>query len=647
MHGGHIMNKFIAIRYRYESAPFVGRIRSRFLDEIPFRAAKLHIYDFPTSKIVLAAAEPAVSGFARMQHTYVDEPSDSFLTFDGVPFLDQQDFSRGWAECLCEHVDRVGPARGAMDLLGAYCLAYLSSDGDLCAFGDFAGLCPVYYYESDGCFAVSNRQRLLQAVVKGGDFEFDLSAYSWLTGQSNLFGSRSPYSGVRLLKPGEEVVVGERGARVTNLPTRHWWKAETVRADFTARDLNEIYEYLIKQMTAFGRLPFESLTIDLSGGLDSRTVLALAVASGAIERVDHVYTSGVDGSPDIEAAKHVARALDVSLQVNTVAPPTIDVDAWWTHVRGHCFRCEGTVCPPDGLGGPERRLMPALSGTGGEIYRPHIKAHKYVETRSVGDAKELFRNYQQKHDPLDLQHPAVTRQQRRELYELVDSYARDGVEPEDMRYVAYVDSRLPWWAGGLHANVMGRLRLNPLVSWPVARVVYGVRAVQRQIDRVHYEILRRASPRLVKIPFAGYAWDERLRPYMDGTSSEAATKSAMVDRPARRVEALSPPQRFMFAAWDGVFDHLLEDRNALLYDIVDAKRVARVRGRREAIVRSVVTLKQIFALLAIKETTEGRVARSLLGPEPERRVLYTNVAGVRGLGEPASTGPSVAARREH
>lgn len=638
------MNKFLAIRYRDESAPFVERIRSRFLDEIPFHVARMHIYDFPRSKVLLATAEPGVSGFTRMEHTHVDESAGRFLTFDGVPFLERQDFSRGWAESLYQHLEHVRSERGAMDLLGAYGLVYLSSEGELHAFGDFAGLCPLYTYERDGCFAVSNRQRLLQAVVKGGAFEFDLSAYSWLTGQSNVFGSRSPYAGVRLLKPGEEAVAGARGVRVASLPTRYWWRAETPREDFTAGDLDEIYARLVEQMTAIGRLPFESLTVDLSGGLDSRTVLALAVAAGVGERVDRVYTSGVEGSPDVDVARHVAEVLDVPLQVNTVAPPTIDVDAWWTYLREHCFRCEGTVCPPDGLGGPEQRLMPALSGTGGEIYRPHNKAHKHVETRAKRDARKLFRNYQQYHDPLGLQRPAVTRRQQVELRELIDAYAREGVAPEDMRYVAYVDSRLSWWAGALHANVMGRLRLNPLVNWRVARVVYGAPALQRQIDRVHYEVLRRADRRLVEIPFAGYAWDERLRPYMDGAVPAAAIQPpAAGGAPPGRVRAPTPAQRFMDAAWDAVFDHLLEDRGAPLYEIVDAKSVARVRWRREPIVRSMVTLKQIFALLTIKETTEGRVVRKRLGPVQASPVLHTNLPAVRDMGAPPRQGESTTA----
>lgn len=636
------MNKFLVVRYRDDSAPFVERIRSRFLDEVPFHVARLYIHDFPKSKVLLATAEPAVSGFGRMQHTHVDESAGGFLTFDGVPFLDRQDFSRRWAESLYRHLEQVPPTRGAVDLLGAYGLVYLSSAGELHAFGDFAGLCPLYTYERDGCFAVSNRQRLLQAVVKGGAFEFDLPAYSWLTGQSNVFGSRSPYAGVRLLKPGEEAVVGERGVRVADLPTRYWWRAEPPREDFTADDLDEVYTRLVAQMTAIGRLPLESLTADLSGGLDSRTVLALAVAAGLGQRVDRVHTVGVEGSPELDVARRVAAVLDVPLQVVTLAPAPIDVDVWWTWLREHCFRCEGTVCPPDGLGGPEHRLMPALCGTGGEIYRPHNKAHKDAETRTTRDARKLFRNYQQQHDPLGLQRRGVTRRQQAELRDLVDAYARQGVAAEDMRYVAYVDSRLPWWVGGLHANVMGRLRLNPLVDWRVARIVYRAPALQRQIDRVHYEVLRRADRRLVDIPFAGYAWDDRLRPYMDGPVPEAAIRQPAAGG-APPVQALKPAQRFMDAAWDAVFDHLLEDRGAPLYEIVDAKRVARARGLREPIVRSMVTLKQIFALLAIKETTEGRVVRERLGPVQASPVLHTNLPAVRDMGAPSRQGESMTA----
>src|SRR5690606_14672808 len=124
----------------------------------------------------------------------------------------------------------------------------------------------------------------------------------------------------------------------------------------------------------------------------------------------------------------------------------------------------------------------------------------------------LITNYQQKHDPLGIQRPSVTFRQQRQLDRLILRYAAGGIAPEDMRYRVYMDSRMPWWAGALHANVFGLVRICPLLSWQAARLVYEVEVTQRQIDRLHFEVLRRVHPRLVELPLAAYTWDERLLP---------------------------------------------------------------------------------------------------------------------------------------
>jgi hypothetical protein len=449
----------------------------------------------------IAAADPTCP-------TRLAADEDSFIVVNG-PALS----ARGNQDRLAEDVLHAFRSRGtagvAATLGGSYNFTGACSEHGLRAFADASGLFPLYWHQGADFAAFSNRSSTI-ANLAGASSGWDLRALAWVIGHANLFGDEMPARAVRYVPPGYEAHVGLGDSRVT-LPTSPVWvwpepSSDRGRENLTPAEWDEITDALVtnfRALRSFGG----RLRLSLTGGKDSRLCLALAMAAGLQDGVVTVTNGAVD-SPEVQCAAAVADAAGVPhkrIDVLAVNAP-FDPAAMWLRLRQHAYRFEGIVCPWDGVTDPICGTTVTIKGFGGEFYRrSHAKRFRGKRLTSIDAMATMFVNYHQQLDPLGVLVGGVADFQAEWLQSWVyDEVKRIRLDLAPEKF--YVDHRLAHWNGPLGQSTPWRINVNPLLLPAAARKNLELKLEVRSSERFHFEVMRRAAPQLVTVPFLNDVW---------------------------------------------------------------------------------------------------------------------------------------------
>jgi hypothetical protein len=404
-----------------------------------------------------------------------------------------------------------GPAAVSASLSGAFNFVGIEPKRGLRAFGDFSGVFPIYWSEGPGYVAVSNRSTTVAEVV--GSTGADLDALSWLIAHNNLLGARMPARSVSYVPPARIACV-EPGAGIRFERSPDWvWPApdgEAGQADLGPGGWDRITTALVANFGALRALD-EPVKFLLSGGKDSRLCLALAKAANLQDRV-RVITNGGPESPEVACARATAEAAGFPHTRRGPSSPVGDPspesssrrsESWWSRLRQHQYRYEGIVCPWSGTN--ERLLGTTLNlrGIGGEVYRRgNEKRARHARPATVEATAAI---YLKRMDPLGVLLPEHAEHQAawvREWFESAAGEVRFDLLPDRW----YVDHRLAHWNGPLAQAKPGHINVTPLLSSTAVAECLRLSPEVRGSDRLHFEVIARAAPELLRIPFLNDVW---------------------------------------------------------------------------------------------------------------------------------------------
>lgn len=569
---GERLNKFVCLFYKSDAQrnAILGQLEKHFRGEIPYPIGSVHQFDIPKRKLIIWSAEAKVS---PLPIDPIHATDDCGVVFDGIPYTDDIDPSRHWAEQILSLMQQSRLSQFYDAVMGDYCVAHFN-DQRFVAFGDFAGACPIFYFERDGVVGVSNRQRLLHRIMnEGGRIELDPTVLGWLISQEQIFGNQSPYKGVRLIEPGRGLKI-ENG-KVSTFGFPSFYNHETHAGEITPDGVSEAVGALTDQFSALARLPFSRIVMDMTGGMDSRAVLALSMASGLIDKVDAIRTVGSDDTPDVEVARSLLETLSLPFKSSPpLGQSEYSADNCWNRLRASVSVFDGTITPRSAAN-PSPSPGACLSGSGGELYRPHIKSVRDLSLTTKEEAYKWVANYQLGFDPLGLLHRRIAKNHHSSLRRLIDRYEARGVPYDDMHYLIYVEHRMPWWAGYTLANSGGNRRLLPLVNRKVASILFSVDPLHKKTDRLHFEIMKAVDPRLVEHQFLNNMWDSRLAPHINGYDIPKAPH-----RVSRRDDFAAKGKgwliNFAQRETDDLIDYAFES-TSIVRDVVDIGGIDRLR----------------------------------------------------------------------
>lgn len=536
----------------------------------------------------------------------------SFTVFNGATTA-----ARGSQSELSEGVFRAfssGGASAITDLLrGVYNFVGATPEHGLEASSDFSAFAPLYWGQGEVA-VFSNRSSTVRAVI--GEQGWDVDAMAWLFGIGVLAGEATSAKGARRLLPHQIARVAPGQSRVVIEDTPGVWPAtaSTVRDDLTSEEWDAVTEDLVAGCRSLSTVDAR-LRINLTGGKDSRLVLSLLKAADLGDQV-RAETRGLPNNPEVEAAAEVARVAGVEHRRVGPAlpkasdaappPPVFDAEKIWRRIRQASYRFDALLVPWGGVSplAPLKGTVVHLAGFLGEYYRGPAGADHQFRHGVPSDLDELASklfNFKQKHDPLGLLRPEVVERHRtwvREWTRRTSGVVRHDLLP--MRF--YIDYRSGNWTGPMGQFTPGRIDINPLASEVAVSKVFESAPDVANTGRFHYEVMRRAAPELVSVPFLGDTWPEEI----------AASSHLDLPREAMKTTVAPTPRNLHTWQWqfldqesEAIEALFAEAASTELSEVCDMKQL-RVAARRKGDFKKITEAKSVMAAVGMSLTLLGR-----------------------------------------
>jgi hypothetical protein len=486
------------------------------------------------------------------------------VDLDGLTAFAGQVWPRraGWAGTgpiptqLARHLQRRPLVSDVDELAGIYVVASLSLRGSSSVAADPVGAGLLYLGSSADVVVLSTRAAVAAAILAAGDGTAprrDVLGAGWLPYSGWAMGARTGFERVTLVPDGAVVEIGPTGAVTLHRSSRPVWRRQ---ADELAADPEAALEEARAEMATAIRMALGGLTtqacLGLTGGKDSRLVLALLLADGTASDIE-CQTYGDDDLPDVVVARQLAAAFGLR---HITRPGASVRHAWRQRVDeatrvgrlGRCssreiaFRIAAWVSSGmTNVGEPEPGRLPTgdrvlFTGLFGESLRTNYhnstrirsKRHaaRFPDGLELGAAGILYRE-------------AVARY-RAEVHDLLFDGVSDADSPQDIIDTFYLRQRLRRWVGGTQ-EINSENRAFPLYSITGLRLAFAIGAENRHAEWIHHRIIRDACEPLHHVPFAGDRWPP-------------GAGAMLVDpKPHREAVPTAPsPQRLRHLAHQGV-----------------------------------------------------------------------------------------------
>ncbi len=413
----------------------------------------------------------------------------------------------GWAE----HLAREAPPRSLDELQdelrGIFAVGLLTDGGDGWVMTDVLGLRCLYWAEDDEVLAVSSRAALVaHALSPGSTPPRDAGTASWLVFTGHHLGDRTGYTGVRVVAPGARLRL-QAGTPV-------WEQTQPLVVarddELRRRSVGELAEIVQEDVAEALRAvlthPAERHVIRLTGGKDSRLLLAVAVRAGMAE----AFTYETVGPPDL-ADVRIAAGLCEALGLRHETPflGLGHSEPFADRFRGFVERTASLVSGWDmntPTGSPDLRL----TGLCGEPLRRYVQ----IRDDQLGlDA--LPRAFPRRaYGRLGLLRRDLADGLHAEMLDLLATQPHPDTDPRDRVHALYAGGRMRFTRLGPREEIVGDRRVQPLYSRTTVRAAMAMDPADRTAELLFAEVMKQASSLLVEHPFTDAGWDARAQAHL-------------------------------------------------------------------------------------------------------------------------------------
>ena len=442
-------------------------------------------------------------------------------------------------------------------IAGEYAVAKLHPCGTLTAFGDPAGLQQVFH-RADRVGMVANRASFLAVVAD--DHGVDAEAGLWSATIGYRVGAATGWHGVRQLAADRMLSrdrVAGRPLAIGVQPGRRGF----------AHGGASLLDQGIDQAIGAVRLATacdDAIDLPVTGGKDSRAVLALCLAAGLGERL-RPFTRGFADHPDVIAGRAVAEAAGLPHRreppLGSDIPPDWPLGLFHANMARLAFQTDGGMGGWDLVTGSTLGADTLITGHMGELLKAYAKRPAPADLESIA----LVR-LQAPFDPMGIVRDDARDRMAAMIAGQLAAERGQHAEEADLPDLFYLRNRVPNWLGGIRAiKSYERQPVLPLGVPALTALAFLMTAEERRAELAHFEIVMRAAPRLLAPPFAHQRWD-----------------AALADAP-RTEPVVAAAGRPLFGTWQYSLNTRPEIRTYLadlfartdlaLWDAIDRRRV--------------------------------------------------------------------------
>jgi len=388
---------------------------------------------------------------------------------------------------------------------GDYSVLHVDDKGDVSVFNDLCGLEHVYYYLDDCRLTVSNRLSLIENRDHYS-FDFISSLSQPLTGFMTSDGTY--LTKVRKLRITTHLKsLDGQFKEVSAAPYMYDFGRISLPADnlkyelLLSKGIDEICSLL--RLTTVDQ---EIVRLPITGGKDSRAVLALCLLAGLEEKIE-LFTFGEKDHPEVVVGASIAKLMNLPHTVKPRArPKDISVLEFYRNIAIHAFQVEGLMTPWDIQNrGPYSNGV-QITGFCGEYLRP-FNDKDNIDLSDHSSIKDIFRYY----DPLDVIDDVVRKNVIESTFEELSNYTIFGAENADMANLYHASGAYSGWLGaaGRLSSYMSTA-IKPLNSYYLNNLAFGISSNLRSLEIIHYDIISRVGRNLLEQPFFRQRWHPDL-----------------------------------------------------------------------------------------------------------------------------------------
>ena len=473
---------------------------------------------------------------------------------------------RSWAAQLAEYLDGAGLDRALEELYGSYTLVRLADDDTGYVAADPFGIGLLYRGDTPDVTVVSSRADVVAAAItRSGPPARDLTTMGWLPFFGYPIGDGTGFEGVKALPQATYLALEPGGARTKTWRPR-WWTFTDQEQPPDVDDLAElVLEDVRNNLRSISRLSPSRPILNLSGGKDSRLILASAVSAGLHH--DLSYTAfGLPANGDAILAHLLASRYGLDLTYTGTRTASMSAETFERRLRAHVFQNSALFGVWDLQGANHATQVVRLTGALGELFRSH-----YAPNRTLSTEQEVtdFFVHRVSFDPAGLLKPDAAISYRSLVLNWVNEQLEAGVLPEDVPDLFYLQHRVHRWLGANYEVASLAPQALPLKSLLGLRAAFCLRHSTRRTGRLLFEAMRRAEPELTKVPLEGKAWDPDVYSHLPDAEDYAAMRA--FQPPA--VEAATLWQDESWPAIREVFRDRLSSPSNPIFSILDYRRV--------------------------------------------------------------------------
>lgn len=457
------------------------------------------------------------------------------------------------------------------ELHGVFAAATVDANGNGLILADPLGLRCVYYGRNSEVIAVSSRARLVADALSVGGLPVtrDRISATWQAFISYHVGDATGYEGVRVLAPGSVVTIESGSASITYRPAP-WLPTDEVRTRSFDQKVEELRADVASTLTAALDTAAARHVVRLTGGKDSRLVLAIAVDAGVAQEFEY-ETIGPPNLADVRIAAELCEMFELRHEVKFFGlrpeKPYRDRAFDFVEATAGMVNIWDLQSPPRGAGDLY------VTGLCGEI----LHSYRKVEPPPA-DEVALVRLFAKLHlNRLELvRDDAADEIHRRLVDDLLDD-PDGGAEPFDLLQTHYVKNRMRFSRLGPREELSGEHLVHPLYSISTTRAAYSLDPRDRQSKVLVAEAMHRCSPKLFSHRFDSGSWDERVNARLR-TSDRDAGRSDREESNHAVPDASKPPRAELNGGGDRSEDsrslmvrlhgQLADERMELMRDLV-------------------------------------------------------------------------------
>lgn len=473
------------------------------------------------------------------------------------------DQGRSWAAQMADELERRGLAERANDIEGVGAVVSLSGNGSGVVTADPLGVGMVYVADTPDLTVIGSRAALVARAAAGGaDPRPDVTGSGWLAFSHCVQTDLTTFENVRALPQGSTFELSPTKPGTTRTWAAMPWLDGSVLDTSAATDaaIDASVAHLRAVLRTHLSVPSWQTTFELTGGRDSRVILALLLAEGAAQDVQCI-TWGAPTLPDVLLATELVEHFDLAHKASSgrrtpsrprgatpgaspapgsgpgpgqaLRPPPEPMGLIEKY-RHQVWLTSGALSIWDPVRNPDQETSPSVSLTGlfGEILRTDYP--RTNDLRTSADLAEFVRTGQFGFDAAGVLTSEARHHYEETLIELIESKRPPGGDVRDAVDGFYQSERMRRWCGTNREND-ARNRLFPLYSMTTFRTAFGLGSDRRRAQYLPFEIVRRCNDDLARFGFVNGGWPAELADLVGGDGRYPFDEPTAAPKPLERM----------------------------------------------------------------------------------------------------------------